>query len=190
MVRPSRTGKPRLRSSRWPRLRSVWRWERITLKLCVSPENVYLFAVGERSRNTRGSASFPAVWWHGLDAFTQERVCMSFLRRVSSEAADLKQDPRTSDPTFVKEYPALAEYLMATSYDDGTARQTATLLLFVDGDGVKACLNDRETGYSLWSTTNTLTDALTALDDLLQGDNPPWRKNRETPAQNRKKGGK
>lgn len=73
-------------------------------------------------------------------------------------------------------YPALVEYMAAVAYPDGSARRTATLMLLVDPDGLKGCLNDRQEGRSLWVTSDTVEGVFAALEAGLTSPRPNWRK--------------
>jgi hypothetical protein len=72
----------------------------------------------------------------------------------------------------------LFEYLGSTSYDDGSARRTSTLLVFIEDSRVKGCLNDRQEERSLWVTEDTLEDLLVGLEMVLAAGTGDWRKSK------------
>jgi hypothetical protein len=82
-------------------------------------------------------------------------------------------DPGSCD-VFVR-YPGLWSMLALRAYPDGVARQTATLLLFIDGGQLKVCLNDRDQELQAWATGASLHDLLGALEAGLQADTLDWR---------------
>lgn len=80
------------------------------------------------------------------------------------------------DEDFVGEYPLLFEYLAHRQYDDGSERETSTLLVFA-ADGVwKACLNDRAEGQALWVSCSFFGGVLEALERALDTSAPDWRR--------------
>lgn len=93
--------------------------------------------------------------------------------------------PDWVDPAFARAHPALAGWLGETVDDSGKARETGTLLLFVDGGLLKCCLRDRTTGYVAFVSAGTLEALLGALEDGLRDGDLDWRESREQ-KQNRK----
>ncbi len=79
------------------------------------------------------------------------------------------------DADFDKNWPHLASWLGETSWDDGTARETGTLLIFVQDGQLKCCLNDRALNRSVFLTTPTLALLLDACEAGLAEDNHHWR---------------
>ncbi len=77
-------------------------------------------------------------------------------------------------------YEQVWEYLTCLSFDDGSERQTATLLLFVDGSELKACLNDRAERQTLWASGEGLEACLASLERQLQGDTTSWKRYKPT----------
>jgi len=102
---------------------------------------------------------------------------MSFLSRAK-KANDQPGDPRALDPAFLSVFPALHEYLTATSYPDGQPRRTASLTMFAEEGLWKACLSDRDTEQSLFVSSNVWGALIEELELLLQEEDPPFRKNR------------
>lgn len=76
---------------------------------------------------------------------------------------------------LVDRFPALWEYLTETADEEGKARQTATLLITLDGDRLKAWFNDRDNSRSAWVSGSTLTGVLESLEEGLKGDELDWR---------------
>lgn len=71
--------------------------------------------------------------------------------------------------------PTLLEYLSETQYDDGSPRQTATLTVFVETGVVKLCLNDRDLGRTAWVTSDSLENAIAAMEGRLADGSADWR---------------
>jgi hypothetical protein len=72
-------------------------------------------------------------------------------------------------------FPLIVEYLTATTWDDGSERELATLMMFVDGNRWKLCLNDRALSRVAFMTGKDPEEALSSLEDGLQRDSVDWR---------------
>lgn len=72
-------------------------------------------------------------------------------------------------------FPMVWEYLTAATFEDGAARETSTLAVFVEEGMVKVALNDRAERRSVYLTGSDLRAALKALEAVLGEGNPDWR---------------
>lgn len=79
------------------------------------------------------------------------------------------------DPSWSLKWPALCGHLFDLKYDDGTERQTSTLMLLSELGVVKACLNDRDVSRSAWVSGRTVDECLEALESGLVADSLDWR---------------
>lgn len=77
-----------------------------------------------------------------------------------------------------EDVPLLVEYLSATTYDDGTPRQTSTLLLMAQDGAWKACLRDREQGMCLWVAAPSFGALIGVVEASLGLPDAPWRLDR------------
>lgn len=122
------------------------------------------------------AGSCPLPFWEGLSTKEKELVALKYIRK----AADVKKgkaiDFGKKDPEFAKSYPALTEYLTANEHDDGKARQTATLFIFVEAGDWKVCLTDRELGETCWVTASSLKTLLESLEERVQQGEGVWSK--------------
>ena len=101
------------------------------------------------------------------------------MRRVSAESGrgdDGSIGP--SDDTLSSDHPLLHEHLVTANWEDGSERETSTLLLFVGQGAWKACLNNRSEGLTLWASGSSLAGAMEALERALDTSAPDWRRNR------------
>lgn len=80
------------------------------------------------------------------------------------------------DSAFVDDYPALAEYMTLNHWDNGDARETATLLIFVEDGRFKACVNDREESRSGWVSADGFRSLLEAVEKGLREGTIDWRR--------------
>lgn len=99
-------------------------------------------------------------------------------RRVQGVSPLLVKDER-----YEKKCPTLWAHLTAVQWDDGTARQTSSLLIFT-GDGCfKAMLRDREAGLCLWVAADGLEKLLLVMEAALNDPQQEWRIDRQTAEQ-------
>jgi len=68
-----------------------------------------------------------AAWFCTLDSAARGEVMASFLRPPASSGGSGPGPRSLTDKAFAKAYPALWEWLPATAYPDGSARQTSTV---------------------------------------------------------------
>jgi hypothetical protein len=101
---------------------------------------------------------------------------MRYLSRPVSGVVEVVRSVEELAGCWGQLYPAVCEWVCAQNWDDGKPRVPATLLLLVDGDGVKVCLKDREGGRSLWRTAGTIPEALQVLEDTLAEGGVGWRR--------------
>lgn len=99
-----------------------------------------------------------------------------FVKREPQRSENPADEGPMEDMAFSEAYPALYEYLTLDVWDDGSARQTATLLTFCEGSVWKGCLNDRAQERSLWASAVTYDGLLSELDTRLVNGSAEWRK--------------
>lgn len=75
----------------------------------------------------------------------------------------------------LSEAPELLEHLTATKWDDGSPRQTSTLLLFVEGGRLKGCLSDRACARTLWSSGPSMESLVQSFEVMLADGSAEWR---------------
>lgn len=83
------------------------------------------------------------------------------------------------EPVFGEVCPRLLEHLTCRVWDDGTPRETSTLLLFTEEGRWKCCFNDRALGRQAFVTGATLEGLLLALERGVESDGLDWRRRRE-----------
>jgi len=102
------------------------------------------------------------------------------IKRESKTSLSAGNSPLAArDEVFERAHEALHEFLTARLFDDGSERETATLLIFA-ADGVwKACLNDRAEGRVAFVTSSTVQGLLGALDGQLEEGSVEWRASKQ-----------
>lgn len=84
--------------------------------------------------------------------------------------------------SFGEQYPSLWAFLTDSEWEDGTERETGTLLVCVSEGRAKGWLNDRSEGRSCWVSSSTITGVLEAADAVLRTGEGDWR---DTPRKRR-----
>lgn len=103
---------------------------------------------------------------------------MAFLRRRREESPSNGQARSREDEAFEEACPALSSYVTKDEFDDHTKRLTSSLTIFCDEGVLKAVLNDREAGESLWVSAPGFMTLIHALEKKLALGDGEWRKNR------------
>nr|CDL66643.1 unnamed protein product [uncultured bacterium] len=79
------------------------------------------------------------------------------------------------EKSWERKHPALMEFLLDETYDDGSPRQTSTISLFVEDGTFKAALNDRDLRRSLYVAAATVLGTLDAIEAALGNGTATWR---------------
>jgi hypothetical protein len=88
------------------------------------------------------------------------------------------------DVEFAMLYPVVWTLVSAHVDDGGKARETSTLLFFLDGGAWKVRLSERNHRLDLWAGGCTFSEALGGLESQLLKRPVPWRK-QAIPAKNK-----
>lgn len=72
--------------------------------------------------------------------------------------------------------PRLAEWMTATTYEDGAQRMVPTMTFWCSGGEWKANLRDRAEGLCLWLSAPTWSDLVKMVDLACLDESYPWRK--------------
>jgi hypothetical protein len=99
---------------------------------------------------------------------------VAFLRKLQRPAPGSVDKPDAHDPELAAKFPAVHEHLTRSRDDDGKARQTSSLTVYGQQGGLRAFLNDRDSGASLGVTAGTLQGLLAALEAELESPEPSW----------------
>jgi len=86
------------------------------------------------------------------------------------------------DEVLAESHPALVGWVGDVLADDGTARDTGTILLFAEDGALKACLNDRQSGARCFLSAPGLDGLLNAIEETLATGKGDWRAPKEAPA--------
>lgn len=152
--------------------------EGLVASMHPSPLGVALVCRWRYTGNTLRTALLRGVAIADLEREAWEETLMSFLEKSRPKTAERGVMVKPADDDFKRRYPALHEYLTADCYPDGSPRKTSTVNVFVDQDGWKASLKDRDREIILFATDRSFLGVLEALESLVTSDNPPWRDDR------------
>lgn len=79
------------------------------------------------------------------------------------------------DPRLTRAYPCLMAFLGDRAWDDGQPRTPGTITIFMEDDMLKAALNDRDEGMSMYASGGTLDGVLGSLEGHLADEDGDWR---------------
>lgn len=111
-----------------------------------------------------------------------------FVSRPGEKDGMAIRSPSKGCVEFAKDYPALHEYLTAETYDDGSPRQTSTMLFFVEDGGFKLCFCDRDLDRTVWAHDDSIEECLLSLEAVLSSGTAVWRKSGQRRGAKAKKG--
>lgn len=103
-------------------------------------------------------------------------VLMSKFLAKAAPAVSAKSTIGGPDKEFMSEHPAIVEYLTEDKWPDGSSRELATLLIFVEGGCWKCCLNDKARQMTGWASAGGMVSLLEALEGLLAKGGMDWRR--------------
>jgi hypothetical protein len=170
---------------RWtvgPRWRSCW------ARFFAGPSGVTVQVHTKKGGFAYGGIVAEASLWNDMSYAQKEDFVLSFLRQVRRPDGPLGAGGVATDPDWVRDYPAIHEYVTTGANPDGSPRRTSTLTVFAEHGSFKVYLNERDSGASLCSSGSTVGEALTALEVMLEGESPPWRFSDRQPAANGRRG--
>lgn len=108
--------------------------------------------------------------WYGIEG----RVHVALKRPVDGAGDGRRPGVLPVDPAG-ELYPKLFEYLASDTWDDGSTRKPATLLLFYEDGVAKVCLNDRACQRAMWESSGDMMTALQRVEDALASGTGSWR---------------
>lgn len=107
----------------------------------------------------------------------QDRI-WNMLKKPSGDGAQGKSRPSLGDPAFQQQWPLLWSHLTQTTWEDGSPRQTSTMLVFAQEGVLKCMLRDVEAAQVLWTAGNGFTALLHAVEGQLESPDADWRTDR------------
>lgn len=106
------------------------------------------------------------------------------MKKPSAERRVVGVSPMlVKDERYEKKCPTLWQHLTSLTWDDGSVRQTSSLLIFA-GDGLlKAMLRDREASLCLWVAADGIEKLLLVMEAALNDPQAEWRVDRAAEGQ-------
>lgn len=101
-----------------------------------------------------------------------------FLQRRSDAAKGAAFDVERDDLLFYQKAPAIAEWMCQNCWEDGTARETATFLIFFEDNAFKCWIHDRAAKRSAFVTGRSMQDLFEMVETGLKHDLLVWRRDR------------
>jgi hypothetical protein len=101
---------------------------------------------------------------------------MSYLRKPDPSKTSAGPVDNPDGGEFQKRWPALWEYLANGRWEDGSVRQRATLLFFLEDGLIKMCVTDRALERAMWCSSDDWDDLLDGCNRQLADDTAQWRR--------------
>jgi len=76
---------------------------------------------------------------------------------------------------WLGKFEQVSEYLVTTTWEDGTPREPSALSVSVSDGMLLLALNDKDLKQSIYTSAETLQDALKLLEDALRTSRASWR---------------
>ena len=126
--------------------------------------------------NRKGRASHRGHWGYRPPRRREGLECMGLIKRETPGTNGSNLSPeRSVDEADRILIPTLLDFLFMRAWPDGTARVPGTLLLFADGERLKACLSDRDQGLVLFLTAESTSELFSLAETLLSDPRADWR---------------
>lgn len=121
------------------------------------------------------SREVPPRW---SESDTKREVVQMALKRRAAASPEGAAAKILKDPQFAKLYPSLWDHLTQSAWDDGTKRETSSILIFASEGVLKAMLRDKDAGQCLWVASGTVAGLFAALEGGCTADDADWREDR------------
>lgn len=130
----------------------------------------YLCEANRRRRSAHSGHRYYKAGW----SFQNGRSSMG-LSRPAAIAAGSGGVGLSGVTSVAVDVPKLVEYCTEECWDDGSPRETATVLVFSEGGMWKGCINDRALARKGWASGATLEALLIAFEAGLVSGALDWR---------------
>lgn len=120
---------------------------------------------------------FPYWLLDHLDVVCRKATIMDFFKKPNLKGGGGESGDSVIIPQcLLDRAPTLGHFLCDECWPGGEVRQRSSLVVFVEDGVFKACLSDKDSGSSLWSSCRSFDDLLEAIEARLTDDRPDWRK--------------
>lgn len=123
----------------------------------------------------KGRCFYKGHWGWRAAARPSHRRVRSVRKPSKPDNGAGSQMARVEATLFSTEFSTLTEWLVENVWEDGTTRETSTLLVFMEEGRWKGCLHDRDGHRSVFLTAGSPEDLFKALDEGLREDSLDWR---------------
>lgn len=105
---------------------------------------------------------------------------MALLRKNTIRSTGSDPVNSLAQPDDFNGCPALWEFLTMTMWEeDGSKRETGTVLVFSDATGLKVMLNDRDSRKVAFAVVDAETGLLASLEGMLTSVTTDWRASKD-----------
>jgi len=76
---------------------------------------------------------------------------------------------------WLGKFKCVCEYLLTTKWDDGSPREPSAISVSYTDGALTIALNDKDLKQSIYTSAETLQEALKLMEDALEGSKATWR---------------
>ncbi len=98
------------------------------------------------------------------------------MKRPTQIPGDEGASNECSDATWVKNFPVIVQYLTDSKWEDGKPRELSTLSINFSTGKANVGLSDHALQQSVYTTADTVQEALKLLEKALVTDSASWRR--------------
>jgi len=112
-----------------------------------------------------------------------EGEARNMLRRRADRNVEGEAKAALKAGAFETAHKALWSYMTDCAWDDGSPREPASLLIFMQDGQMKGMLRDKAEGLCLWASASGIAELLGLLDIMIEDPETVWRVDRQQPGQ-------
>lgn len=121
---------------------------------------------------------FPLWYWESLASTEVDEFMGGYFDRAKKVAEEKGKAGPLKDPTFLRDYPLLAEVLTARTEVGGRDQNRCSMSIFVHDGLWKVVLRDKQDQTCLWVASQTLAKLFDAVETALESPETEWRLDR------------
>ncbi len=128
----------------------------------------------------------PSPNWREWDEFFYDEV-LKMLQKGDSRKVSGQSASSLDGGEWAGSFPGLWSHMTQVRWEDGSARQPSSLLIFEQDGMLKAMLRDKSAGLCLWVAARSVPDIFCALEGGIMDADTEWRQDRTETGQSAKR---
>ena len=129
--------------------------------------------------NRRGRSNYRGHWGYRRPPLPIVADVRGFMQRPKKTDVGSPVRYPVKDDMFMSPFPLLTARLNDEEWDDGVARKTDTLFLFMEAGRWKCMLKDRDAGKIAFYTAHTMAELFECIEAHLRSDAVDWKVDRK-----------